>query len=287
MNIEYINQDKSITLIESLRKELAISSRLIRQLKKDKSVTVNEMTISFNARLRVGDCIRVTLPDEENIFEPENIPLDIVYEDEHLIVINKPPFRVVHPTLGHKSGTIANALAFYMVKNNQNYKIRFANRLDRDTSGLMIVCKNGYSQKIISDQMQNNSIVKAYKAICYGKVEPHEGTIDEPIGLESDDGPMRIVREDGQPSVTHYKVLKTWDDQSLVEVRLETGRTHQIRVHLKHIGHVIIGDELYGGNHHSINRQALHAYKLVFKNIQGEEITLEVDLPDDMKRIVD
>lgn len=277
---------KTVKLIEFIKGDLQISSRLTRVLKKEKGVTVNGIPISLNAKLRIGDLVEVTLPNEENIFEPEDLNIKIVYEDDHLIVINKAPFRVVHPTIGHLSGTIANGVAYYMLQKGEQYKIRFANRLDRDTSGLMIICKNAYAQKMISDQMMNNTIEKHYKAICTGLFEHDEGTIDEPIGTMEGSEIVRTVRPDGQACVTHYKLDQTYGDKSLVSILLETGRTHQIRVHMKHIGHTIIGDELYGGNHQLINRQALHAYKLVFENMSGERITLEVDIPEDMKKVI-
>lgn len=278
--------NEEVKLINFLKSELQISSRLIRQLKKSQGVTVNDIPISLNARLRKNDVILVQLPKEDNIFEAEEMAIDIVYEDDHLIIINKPPFRVVHPTIGNTSGTIANGIAYMMMKNQENYKIRFANRLDRDTTGLMIICKNGYAQKVISDQMMANTIEKHYMAICSGSFEKDFDTIDAPIGKSEGSEIIRTVRDDGQNCITHYKVLKSDQENTLVDIQLETGRTHQIRVHMKYLGHTIVGDELYGGNHQLINRQALHAYRLVFTNIEGERIDLKIDLPEDMKKVI-
>jgi len=284
--IEFVVKSEK-KLIEALRQDLDFSSRIIRTLKKEKKVVVNNIPISFNARLRVGDHILVTLPKEENIFEPEDMPIDVIYEDDHYIVLNKQAFKVVHPTKNHPYGTIANGVAGYMTDKGESYKIRFANRLDRDTSGALIICKTGLGQKIVSDQMIGKTIVKEYDALVHGLVKEDEGTIDEPIGRAYEDSVHRVVRQDGSPSITHYKVLKRMSDKTWLRVRLETGRTHQIRVHLKHLGHIIIGDELYGSNHDLIERQALHACHLIFRNIKGEVVDLWVDMPEDMKKIVE
>lgn len=286
MKITYhVNEENK--LIDILRQELGISSRLIRKLKKDKSVMVNKIVISMNAILRVGDQIEVILPTEENIFEPEDIPIEVIHEDDHFLIIDKQPFVVVHPTRGHPFGTIANGVARYMIDKKESYKIRFANRLDRDTSGVMILCKSGYGQKIVSDQMNDNSIIKEYDAIVEGVVANDQGTINEPIGRAFEDSVHRVVRPDGMPSVTHYKVMARMKNKTWLRVRLETGRTHQIRVHLKHLGHVILGDELYGGNHQWIDRQALHACHLKFKNTEGHELDVHAQMPEDMRRLLE
>ena len=274
-------------LINALREDMDLSSRIIRKLKREKKVSVNNIVISFNANLRVGDLIVANLPKEENIFNPEDISIDVRYSDEHFLVINKQPFLVVHPTKGHPFGTIANGLAKYMLDQGDEYKIRFANRLDRDTSGLMIVCKSGFGHKIISDQMINNTIVKEYDAIVSGIVRNDEDTINEPIGRAYEDSVHRVVREDGAVCITHYKVLKRFSDRTWLRIRIETGRTHQIRVHMKHLGHSIMGDELYGGNHDEINRQALHACHVVFKDINGQVVDVQAEMPEDMKKLME
>lgn len=277
----------SMKLIDVLKEQLDFSSRLIRQLKKNDKVTVNDMLLSYNARLRIGDEIQIELPSEDNIFVAEDMPIDVIFEDEHFIVINKQPFVVVHPTKGHPFGTIANGLANYMHNSGKSYKIRFANRLDRDTSGAMIVCKDGYAQKIISDQMQDNTILKQYYALVEGLVEQDKATIDEPIDRAYEDSVHRVVRPDGYPSVTHYDVIERFKDCTLLLVTLETGRTHQIRVHLKHIGHNLLGDELYGGNHELINRQALHACRLKFRDVQGNVQEVDAPLCEDMQLLIE
>lgn len=286
MKLNYTVQSEG-KLIDILRQELDFSSRIIRKIKKEKKTTVNGILISYNARLRVGDEIEVILPEEDNIFNPEPLDIEVVYEGDQVLVVNKRPFMVVHPTKGHPFGTVANGLADYMINKGDAYKIRFANRLDRDTSGLMIVCKSGYAQKLISDQMQNNTIVKEYDALVMGLVEKDEATINEPIDRAYEDSVHRIVRPDGQVCITHYQVVKRYKDKTHVKIQLETGRTHQIRVHFQHIGHPLVGDELYGGNHELLNRQALHASRLVFVDTKGETVEVKIDLPEDMKRLME
>ena len=274
-------------LMDILRTDLSISSRLVRQLKKNKGVTVNNHKISLSANMRLGDVITIKLPEEENIFNPEEIPVNILYEDSSILVVNKDPFMVVHPTQGHPYGTLANGLAQYMLNQGDSYKIRFANRLDRDTSGAMVVCKSGLAQKIISDQMQDQSIVKQYVAIVEGIVEGNKGTINEPIDRAYEDSVHRIVRADGQPSVTHYEVLERFKEHTFVRITLETGRTHQIRVHMKHLGHTIVGDELYGSTHEFINRQALHSVYLEFKTVTGDIKCVDAPLLADMNDLLE
>ncbi len=287
INFVTTENEKTMKVIEVLRERVGISSRLLRKLKKEKKITVNTHNISLNAHVRVGDTIEITMPTEENIFNPEDINIDVVYEDDHMIIINKQAYLVVHPTKGHPFGTIANGLANLMQNNGHSYKIRFANRLDRDTSGLMIVCKHGYSQKLISDQMIANKVEKKYYAVVEGVIENNEDTINRPIGKLNEDDIARRVIDTGNPSVTHYKVIERFSNATLVEILLETGRTHQIRVHFSDLGHPLIGDELYGGNTEIFNRQALHAFYLKFESVEKKELLHEIDMPEDMKELIE
>lgn len=290
LNFKVSSEDVDKKILEIVRKKLNVSSRLLRKIKSSKKITVNGHNISLNALTRLGDLIEVVMPIEENIFIPEDIPIKIAYEDEHLIIIDKQAFLVVHPTKGHPYGTIANGLSNYILNKGESYKIRFANRLDRDTSGLMIVCKNGYAQRIISDQMIANETEKKYLAIVDGIVKNDSGTINEPIGKENEDDIARVVISTGSESVTHYKVLERFESTenkaTLVEIILETGRTHQIRVHFKYLGHSLLGDVLYGGNQELINRQALHSSALTFKNILGEKLEIKSELPEDLINLI-
>lgn len=275
---------ESMKLISVLKDEVKLSSRWIKKLKQEKAVLVNGYNISMNANLRLGDQIEIHMPEEENIFEPENIPLEVLYEDDHFLVVNKQAYMVVHPTKGHHEHTLANAIAYYMYSKKENYKIRFGHRLDRDTSGGLIICKNGHSQKWIHDQMLDGSLYKSYVALVEGNVIEDKDTIDLPILEPGEDQILRRVDSSGASCVSHYEVLERLKGYTWVKIHIETGRTHQIRVHMAHIGHPVLGDSLYGHKDDYLNRQALHAKILKFKNLEGQIITIDAPLPEDMKR---
>ena len=211
------------------------------------------------------------------------------YDDFDIIMVNKPPFMVVHPTKSHFDNTIANGITYYIKEKNEKVKVRFVNRLDMNTSGLVIVAKNAYAHHTLSVDMGNDAVEKKYITVVKGNIENDEGTINEPIYRPTEDSIKRIVDEKGQASITHYKVLERLNDATVVEVKLETGRTHQIRVHMSHIGHGIIGDELYGYVDESlINRQALHAYSLSFNQPRTKEnLEFKAELPNDIKNLIE
>ncbi len=282
-------EDEGLELREIMREHFDFSARLRNRIKREKLVMVDGVSTPGWKKPTVGAEIRITLPDETSGFEPQNIPLDIVYEDDDLMIINKQPGLIVHPTKGHPTGTVANALMYYMEQTGKPFKIRFVNRLDMDTSGLLVVAKNSYTQNDYTKQMKENTVEKRYVAVVKGIVESDEGTIDLPIGRPDPDHVRRGVMEDGAPSVTHYKVLDRYNGYSLVELLLETGRTHQIRVHMSHIGHPVLGDWLYEGlNPLLIDRQALHAAKLTFTHpMTKERVTFEAPIPEDMKKAID
>ncbi len=281
-------EDEGKELREIMREHFDFSSRLRNRIKREKLVMVDGVSTPGWKKPVVGAEIRITLPDETSGFEPQNIPLDIVYEDDDLMIINKQPGLIVHPTKGHPTGTVANALMYYMEQTGKPFKIRFVNRLDMDTSGLLVVAKNSYTQNDYTKQMKENTVEKRYIAVVKGIVESDEGTIDLPIGRPDPDHVRRGVMEDGAPSVTHYKVLDRYNGYSLVELLLETGRTHQIRVHMSHIGHPVLGDWLYEGlNPLLIDRQALHAAKLTFTHpMTKKRMTFEAPIPKDIKKAI-
>ncbi|MBQ3184945.1 MAG: RluA family pseudouridine synthase [Firmicutes bacterium] len=281
-------EDEGKELREIMREHFDFSSRLRNRIKREKLVMVDGVSTPGWKKPVVGAEIRITLPYETSGFEPQNIPLDIVYEDDDLMIINKQPGLIVHPTKGHPTGTVANALMYYMEQTGKPFKIRFVNRLDMDTSGLLVVAKNSYTQNDYTKQMKENTVEKRYIAVVKGIVESDEGTIDLPIGRPDPDHVRRGVMEDGAPSVTHYKVLDRYNGYSLVELLLETGRTHQIRVHMSHIGHPVLGDWLYEGlNPLLIDRQALHAAKLTFTHpMTKKRMTFEAPIPEDIKKAI-
>lgn len=311
--------DRELSIKELLSRNFSFSSRFMTKLKQNRLIFLNGESMPGWILPNPGDVITVVTPEETSDFPPEAIPISIVYEDDDLLVINKQPGIVVHPTKGKPCHTIANGLMKRMLDKGESYKIRFVNRLDMNTSGLLIVAKNSYAQDNLTKQMKTDHIQKKYMAIVSGVMAQDRGTIDLPLGRPDPNEVERWVvpvEEGGYPSVTHFKVLKRFKKNTLVELQLETGRTHQIRIHLAYIGHPIEGDHLYchgdpfeyrrihGDPRPSldgspgprmetnpeivsdiINRQALHAFSLTFKHpVTGERLHLEAPLPDDMKR---
>lgn len=279
-----------------------MSSRYLKKITREEKITLNYRKTTMDILLMKDDIIEIEL-EETNVqsFEPENLPLDIVYEDDALLVVNKPPFMLVHPTPNHPSGTLANGLRFYYQQNNEKTDvIRLVSRLDRDTSGLVLVAKNAAVHTLLSKQMEKNLIVKSYLAITYGRFEVQEGTIDEPIGKLEDDPIRRGVVPTGQRSITHFNVRKSNENATLVALQLETGRTHQIRVHLAYLGHPIIKDFLYGlscseesrfissyKTELKMNRQALHAEKLQFSHpLTGQALSFQAKIPEDFQQLL-
>lgn len=289
---EYIikEEDRELQIKELLKRKFGFSSRLMTKLKVNDLVNLNDVRVKMYQKGEPGDRITVFLPKEKSEFEPENIPITVVYEDDDLLIINKQPGYVVHPTKGHPCHTMANGIMNYMLEQEKHYKIRFINRLDMDTSGLLAVAKNSHCQDDMSKQMGENRVVKKYIAVVRGTLSEEEGTIDLPIDREHEDHVKRAVLEHGYPSVTHYRVLERFEKGfTMVELILETGRTHQIRVHLSHIGHPIVGDVLYGdASVWLIERQALHARYLAFRHpVTGDDMALEAPLPDDMLELLE
>lgn len=242
-----------------------------------------------NKLLSLNDVISADLnfdEDSENIVSTE-MPLNILYEDDYILAINKPANMPVHPSLRHFDNTLSNYVKYYFESKNLHRKIRIVTRLDKDTSGVVIFAKNEYVQEHLTLQMKNNTFKKEYLGILEGVIFPQSGIIDAKIARKQNSIIERCVSENGKLSVTHYDVIKTINNMSLVHFTLETGRTHQIRVHSSYIGHPIIGDTLYGTPSPLIQRQALHAYKVTFIHpITLKEIIIEEKLPKDMNKLV-
>ncbi len=285
---EITESDTPITILNYL-KRLGYSQPVLRHLKETpQGILRNGIWARVPEVLSPGDILTINLIEESaSDILPTPIALDIVYEDEDLLIINKPAKMPVHPSQGNHTHTLANALAYYFQKKGDSFVFRCMNRLDRDTTGLLIVAKHMLSAAILSVMTSQREIHREYRAITLGEV-PKEGTITAPIARVHDSTIERCVNhERGEYACTHYKRLAYQNGYSLVSLHLETGRTHQIRVHMKHIGHPLPGDFLYNPDFSVINRQALHSYRLQFKHpITGEEMEFTAELPEDMKKII-
>lgn len=242
-----------------------------------------------NVRLKTGQLLTAAIVNHapNKHLQPMNLPLTIVYEDEDIIVLNKPAGMPVHPSQGHYADTLSNALAYYYQQLNEPFTARSVGRLDRDTSGLVLFARHELSACILAEQMRNRDIHREYRAICTG-ILPESGTIDAPIARAHDSTIERIIDTDrGEQAVTHFRRLHVANGYSLAAVRLETGRTHQIRVHMKYIGHPLPGDFLYNPNYDVIHRQALHSFRLAFRHpITKKPLNFTIPIPNDMQAIL-
>lgn len=277
-------------LIRQFLKEQEISKAALIDIKfSGGSITVNSELVTVRYALQEGEVLQIVFPLEKpsDGLKKENIPLDIVFEDDFIIVINKPSNMSTIPSREHPVGSLANALLHYYEQTNIYSTIHIVNRLDRDTSGLLLVAKHRFIHHLLSKQQKMSSIKRRYEAFVHGHLPSKVDTINAPIGRKDDSIIEREVRvNDGQTAVTHYRVLEEFEEYSHVSLQLETGRTHQIRVHLAHIGHPLVGDDLYGGTRNVINRQALHSCELSFIHpITQEQLTFSVRLPNDMNKI--
>ncbi|MBE0067918.1 RluA family pseudouridine synthase [Thermoanaerobacterium thermosaccharolyticum] len=267
-----------------LASELDYTRSYLKKLILDGLVKVNGLLIKPNYKLKEGDSVDVNIPEAEEIdLSPENIPLDIIYEDDDIIVINKPQGMVVHPAPGNYGGTLVNAL-LYHCKNlsgiNGELRPGIVHRLDKDTSGVMVVAKNDKAHLDLSNQIKERTILKKYIAIVEGVIKDDEGSIEAPIGRDHVERKKMAVTEDGRYALTLYKVLERYKNNSLIEATIKTGRTHQIRVHMSYIGHPIVGDEVYGYKKQRFNLlgQALHS-KLLGLVHPSKKIYMEFEAP--------
>lgn len=263
---------------------------------KEGHVRVNGKEVKANYKLQHADHITLDIPDPIDLqIAPEPIPLDIYYEDSDLIVVNKPRGMVVHPAAGHYSGTLVNALLHHcqdLSGINGVLRPGIVHRIDKDTSGLLMAAKHDKAHIGLSEQLKQHSVMRKYFAVVHGNVGHNQGTIDAPIGRDQHDRKMYTVTErNSKPAVTHFVVLERFGDYSLLELKLETGRTHQIRVHMKFIGHPLVGDPMYGKSKSikmDTEGQALHAAILGFKHpLTGEILQFEAPMPQDMKDLID
>ena len=256
----------------------------IKQLLDGGNITVNGKTEKAKYKVKSGDVIRLEEPETKTLeLRPENIPLDIVYEDDDVIVVNKPQGMVVHPAPRHDEHTLVNALLYHCPLSTINGTFRpgIVHRIDKDTSGLLMVAKNDKAHRFLAKQLKDKTNIREYVALVHGRIAEDEGTINAPIGRSLKDRKKQAVVKDGRNAVTHFEVLKRYRDYTFVKCILETGRTHQIRVHMKYIGHPLVGDPLYGPKKTiKGNGQFLHAGKLGFVHpTTGKLLVFEAPLP--------
>lgn len=291
-NIDYIVDEDSAGLrVEQFLRRKRYSGQNLSEIKRmPKSILVNGVHYYMRQELSKGDHLQVRICETKNSekIPPTNLPLDIIYEDEDLLVLNKPTGMPIHPSLNNYTNSMANALAYYFQSQGKPFIFRCCNRLDRDTSGLTIVSKHLVSGSILSDMTKYREVHREYLAIARGSVTPSEGTIQAPLGRKEGTIIERTVDwEHGEDAVTHYKVVKEANGHSLVSLRLETGRTHQIRIHMKYLGYPLIGDYLYNPDMEYMTRQALHSHHMEFTHpITGEHMSFTAPLPEDMARVM-
>lgn len=270
------------------------SRNYIKKLIDDGLVTLNGAPVKSNCKVKENDNIVIEVPDPVSLdVEPEDIPIDIVYEDSDIIIINKARGMVVHPADGNYSGTLVNALLFHCKDLSDINGVKrpgIVHRIDKDTTGLLVVAKNNEAHNFLAEQIKHHDVQRIYTALVEGTIEESRGTVNAPIGRHpADRKKMCVNTKNGKDAVTHFTVLERFPETTLVECRLETGRTHQIRVHLSYIGHPVTGDPVYGRrNSRGMEGQALHAGKLILTHPRTkEEMVFEAPLPQDFQNLLD
>ena len=290
-----IVKEENVRLDTYLAKNIKdISRTMLQKLIDDGNVLVNGVKRKISYKVQLGDIVELDIPKPQEVdLKPENIPIDIVYEDSDIIVVNKPKGLVVHPANGNPDGTLVNAIMAICKDSLSGIggKIRpgIVHRLDKDTSGLLIVAKNDKAHIKMSEQIKNREVKKIYIALVRGVIGEDEATINMPIARSTKDRKKMAVRKDGKEAITHFKVIKRYSNYTLLKIKIDTGRTHQIRVHLAEIGHPVVGDMVYsnGKNEFGIEGQMLHAQNLEFKHpITGELLHLEAEIPEYFKEVL-
>lgn len=289
MKWKIAQQHDRMLLREYLQQVQGLSRRILKAVIHDGGkIMVNKKVQSVRFRLTVGEEVQLTFPPEEvgASLHPEPMQLDIIYEDDAVLVINKPAGIVTIPSMNDTSGTIANGVLAHYQKHNLPFTVHVVTRLDRDTSGILLIAKHRYSHSLLAKSQKAGKVKRGYRAIVEGGL-PIDGTINAPIGRKEGSIIERTVIETGKPAVTHYQVIQQSEAFSFVDVRLETGRTHQIRVHFSHIGHPLAGDQLYGGTNRLISRQALHCSHIAFVHpFTKETMEFHTNIPEDMNQLI-
>lgn len=294
MKLKYVVTNQYYNIKEVLRAEFNISERLLSRLKKENKIFLNSKVAYVNSPIKENDIIEVDLNFEENSDNiiPTKMDLNIIYEDDTLVAINKVPEIPVHPSITHYTDSLSNGVKFYFESKNLNIKIRPVNRLDKGTSGIVIFAKNSYIQECLIKQMNSKIFKKKYIGLVNGYFTPLNGTINAPIVRKENSIIERCVNlsssKSSEQAITHYKTLKIYEKYSLVEFILETGRTHQIRVHSQFKGNPLIGDNLYGDTSNLLTHQALHAFEVNFIHpLSKQLINLNTDLPIDFQKLIE
>ena len=279
------------TVQEIVTGTMGVSRRMIQKLTRGHAIQINRRNAFLGTKVKAGDVISVQMArDEEPGLEPVAMALAIVHEDAEVLVIDKPPFLLVHPTSPEQARTLAHGVAHHFRETGVHAKVRPVHRIDRDTSGLVLFAKSAFAHQHLDRQLRERGVTREYLALVHGVVEDDEGVIDAPIGRHKQNPNLRAVRPNsGEPARTRFRVERRFADATLLRLELETGRTHQIRVHMAHLGHPVIGDRPYGGHPVAgLKRQALHASTLAFAHpASGERLSFESPLPPDLAAVVE
>lgn len=289
-------EDEGKTVEKILKREYLISSGLLTSLKLEGKIFINGNVCRSVDKINVGDIVSADVSENlapaEQRFSQYKMPLDILFEDDYIMVVDKPGKLESHPCPSNRESTLANGIMYYWAEKGEYHNCHIVNRLDKDTSGICVVAKNRFAHGCLSNQMQKGKFKKEYLAVCNGILHTPEGIIDVPIKRSEESIIKRMVSDDGKPAVTEYKVIKHSKDKlfTLLKIQLKTGRTHQIRVHFSHIGFPLVGDWLYGNGDNErtlINRHALHAAKVEFFHpVTKEKALFESKLPEEMEKLI-
>lgn len=281
-------QEQGLTVEAYLKQILQYSGRKIQKLTRQKGILKNGKSVYLQSKVKAGDSLKILIQEDTGFGAvPEPGTVDILYEDEFLIVVNKPAGLLVHPTGQTTSGTLSNYLAYHFERQGKIMTIRPLHRLDRDTTGCVLFAKDARIQRILEKQLQDNHLKRRYHAFVEGVPDPPAGTIEAPIGRHPSQANRRAVQAKGDPAVTHYRTRESFAEATLAELSLETGRTHQIRVHMAYFGHPVVGDRMYGKRSPLIKRQALHAAALSFLHpVDGRRIEVVAPLPPDFEQLL-